>query len=89
MKALALLLLSVLGAQLQWRLKRIAGGLALLIASLFIAVAAVITALVGLFFALADKDAFVSPSLITALIAFLIAALLGIEGSRLMRKRRR
>lgn len=89
MKTVALLALSLLGTHLEWRLKRITGGLALFLASLAVAILGIFAALAGLFFALADKHTLVSPSLITALIALLIAALLGLEGTRLMHKKRR
>jgi hypothetical protein len=84
MKTLALLLLSLMPIRLEYRLKRIAGGLTLLTIGIATGMIAMIAALFALFFALADISTFVSPSLFTALFAFLIAALISYEGKRLI-----
>lgn len=81
------LLIAVGMSSFEFRMKRVLSGIGLFIASALFAMLAVVCVLASMFFALADMDHLITPSLITGGIIILIAILTFIEGKRIMHKK--
>lgn len=79
--------LFVAGYQLaSYRVRRAVMGIGLFLVGAIIGAAGLIAVLASMFFALANFDRLVTPSLITAGIALLLAIAIGIEAQYLVRK---
>ncbi len=71
----------------EYRIKKAAAGVGLMIASGFFFLLALVFGLMSMFFALADLNQFIAPSLITGGVIILVAILIAIQGKRIMYKK--
>ncbi len=81
------LLLTAGIATLEYRIKNVVSGIGLMLISGFFVLLATVFGLMSMFFALADMDSFIAPSLITGGVIVLIAILAAIQGKRVMSRR--
>lgn len=75
-------------ASFERRIMSVVSAIGLMIVSMFFVMLAIVFGLMSMFFALADMDSFIAPSLITAGVTILIAILTGMESRRVMIGRR-
>lgn len=80
-------LLTVGMATFEHRIKYVVSGIGLMVASGFFVLLAILFGLMSMFFALADMDHLIAPSLITGGVIILIAILTAIQGKRVMYKK--
>jgi hypothetical protein len=71
-------------SRMEYRMKNVVSGIGLMLVSGFFVLLAVVFGLMSMFFALADMDHLIAPSLITGGVIILIAILVAIEGKRVM-----
>lgn len=71
-------------SHMEVRVKHIVSGIGLMLASGFFVLLAVVFGLMSMFFALADMDHLIAPSLITGGVIILVAILVALQAKRVM-----
>lgn len=76
-------------SRMEYRARNIISSIGLMLASGFFVLLSVVFGLMGMFFALADIDRLIAPSLITGGVIMLIAMLAAIESKRVMYRQKK